>query len=144
VTPARLAARCSELLGAVDGPVIVDARGPFAAALARTLPAARDAAPVAAVCSFLGERVETRARRRRLETLGAALSEGARLVVVDHNRPRRWWRRIRGAVALAVRGLAPSRACHPVAREVRDMGFTIERLRLASGERVQLVVARKR
>jgi hypothetical protein len=47
-------------------------------------------------------------------------------------------------LALAARGLGPERARHPVAREVHGAKFAVERLRLEDGERVQLVLARRR
>jgi hypothetical protein len=88
--------------------------------------------------------VEGARRRARLDALAARLPGGAPLVVVDHNQPRTWWRRTLGVAGLAVRGLGASRARHPVAREVHERGFAVERLRLACGERVQLVLARRR
>jgi hypothetical protein len=69
---------------------------------------------------------------------------GGALVVVDHNQPRACWRRVVGTALLAARGIPPARARHPVAREVAAHGFAVERLRLAAGERVQLVLARRR
>jgi hypothetical protein len=69
-------------------------------------------------------------------------SRAAAQASIDHNQPRLAWRRV-VAVALALRGLGPGRARHPVAREIRDHGFTIECLRLDDGERVQLVLARR-
>ena len=49
-----------------------------------------------------------------------------------------------GRVVSRVVGLPPERARHPVAREVDGHGFTIERLRLEDGERVQILLARRR
>jgi hypothetical protein len=146
VTAAALAARCLDLLGPVPGPLVV--AGPpgdaLVAALAARAPVAGDGDRAAAgVCSFLGERADPGARAARLATLAARLPSGAPLVVVDHNQPRAPWRRLAAAVALALDGLPPSRARHPTAREARDAGFTIERLRFAAGERLQLVVARR-
>jgi hypothetical protein len=48
-----------------------------------------------------------------------------------------------GALPAPGRGLRPSRARYPAARELAALGFAVERLRLACGERVQLVVARR-
>jgi len=145
VTAARLAARCVELLGAVDGPVAVVARRRVRAALAAQLRLADDGAPApAALCVFLGESVDCDTRRTRLDGLAARVPPGAPLVAVDHNQPRARWRRLPGALVLLTRGQSPARARHPVARELQTCGFTIERLRLASGERVQLVLARRR
>ena len=144
MTPARLAARCVELLGRVDGPVAVTAPPRVTRAFeARVAVANGDGAVAGAVCVLLGARVDPAARAATWRTIAARLAAGAPLVVVDHNQPRVAWRRVAGAIALALRGFAPSRARHPVAREVRDHGFTIERLRLADGERVQLVLARR-
>jgi hypothetical protein len=144
VTAARLAARCVELLDAPAGAVDLQAAGPLAAALdASVARAGPPDEPVAAVCDLRGERGVRSARIALLASIAARLPPGAPLVVVDHNRPRAWWRRIAGALCLAARGLPPGRARYPVAEEVRDRGFVIERLRLAAGERVQLVLARR-
>jgi len=144
VTAAELAARCLELLGAPDGPIAIEPpTGPLATALERCVRV--DArAPVAAVCAFLGERADSAARGARLDALAARLVPGAPLALVDHNQPRAWWRRPLAWVALARHGLAPSRARHPVAREADAHGFRVERMRLVAGERLQLVLARRR
>jgi hypothetical protein len=144
VTAARLAARCVELLGPAGGPVDVEAAGTLAAALAARLAVARPGEPVAAaVCDFRAERGTGADRIARLARIAARLPDGAPLVVVDHNQPRAWWRRVAGALLLVARGLPPRRARHPVATEVRDRGFAVEALRLAAGERLQLVLARR-
>jgi hypothetical protein len=143
VTAARLAARCVELLGPVEGPVDLAAAGALAAALAARVRVARDgAAAAAAVCDFRD--VLERDRLAGLAAVAARLPAGAPLVVVDHNQPRDWWRRGVGAALLVARGLPPARARHPVAREVQAEGFAVERLCLADGERIQLVVGRRR
>ena len=145
MTAARLAARCVELLGAVEGPIAVVAPPRVVDAVAaRVLVANGNGAAAGAVCVLLGTRIDSAARAARWDALAARLAPGAPLVVVDHNQPRGPWRRLGGVLALAVRGQGPARARHPVAREVRDHGFTIERLRLHAGERVQLVLARRR
>jgi hypothetical protein len=145
VTAARLAARCVELLGTVDGPIAIDAPVAIRTALAARLPVASDLeSAAAAVCVFLGEPIALLARGARLRVLAARMPIDAPLVVIDHNQPRTWWRRAVGAVVLMASGRMPSRARHPVAREVHDHGFVVERLRLAAGERVQLVLARGR
>jgi hypothetical protein len=146
VTAAALAARCLELLGPVPGPLVVlgPPGNPLAVALAARVPLARDREPGAAgVCSFLGEPAVPGARTARLGELAARLPSGAPLVVVDHNQPRAWWRRLVATAALAADGLPPSRARHPTAVEARDTGLAIARLRLVAGERIQLVVARR-
>ncbi len=139
---ARVAAQALELLGPIDGPIVVDGCG---TSLASRVRAARDdEAPAAAICSFLGKTGDAVARARSLDAIAARLAPGAPLVVVDHNQPRAWWPRLVAVLPLALRGLGPSRARYPVAREVRDHGFTIERLRFGDGELVQLVLARRR
>jgi hypothetical protein len=141
-----LAARCLALLGRPDGPIAVV--GPHAARVAAALPretsvAAPDAGVGAAIATFLGAADGPAARQAVLATLRARLSPGAPLVLIDHNQPRTWWRRAAGVVALAVRGLPAARARYPAARELAALGLPVERLRLACGERVQLVLARR-
>jgi hypothetical protein len=144
VRAARLAARCVELLGPVDGLVAVDAPPALRGALRARLAIADDGArAAAAVCVFLGEGARPAARRARLDALAARLPPSASVVVVDHNQPRAPWRRALGALLLVGRGHPPSRARYPVARELRDHGFSIERLGFADGERVQLVLGRR-
>jgi hypothetical protein len=86
-------------------------------------------------------------RRALLAEIARVTAAGATVIAVDHNRPRRLAAalvalvappRPRGTPAAAWRRLA-----YPTAREMRAAGFTIERLRFAAGERVQLVVARR-
>jgi hypothetical protein len=145
VTAARLAARCVELLGAVDGPVAISAADGVRAALAARLRTADAREPAAAACCVLvGERIDDVTRRTRLAALAARLPDGAPLVIVDHNQPRAWWRRGLGALLLLAHGHGPARARQPVARDVQAAGFVVERLRFADGERLQLVVARRR
>ena len=146
MSPARLAARALGLLGPVTGPVAVVApRAPrLAAALAARAPLATDGAPAAAaIVSFLGAPAHPADRQAALSALARRLPAGAPLVLVDHNQPRVFWRRGLGILALAAAGSAPSRARYPAARELAALGFAVERLRLACGERVQLVVARR-
>ncbi len=131
MSDADLAARCRELLGSYDGALAVLSPGA----------AAPDAAG-AAVVSFVGAVADPAARRALLEGLRHALPAGAPLVVVDHNQPRRAVARVVGWIVLLLRGLPPVRARYPTARELAALGFVVERLRLADGERVQLVVAR--
>ena len=141
-----VAATCATLLAGVDGPVRVDGPGgaALAPALAPRLRVVGGGAPAAAaVVSFLGAPVVAAQRAALLDAVRAALPAGAPLVVVDHNQPRTWARRLIGAALLVARGMAPSRARHPTARELAGRGFAVERLRLAAGERVQLVVARR-
>jgi SAM-dependent methyltransferase len=78
--------------------------------------------------------------------LRRVLAPGGRLIVVDHNRPRG---RV-AAFAAAFRAPAPAgatpqarwrRLAHPAAREAQAAGFRVESLRLAAGERVQVVSA---
>ena len=145
MTAAGLAARCVELLGVVEGPIVVVAPSRVAAAIAARLDVAGvNGAAGGAVCVFLGARLDPTARAATLDALAARMPRGTVLVVADHNQPRARWRRLAGTLALAFHGHGPARARHPVAREVRAHGFAIERLRLADGERVQLVLARRR
>ena len=145
MTPAALAAQCLDLLAPAAGPVAVVA--PHAASLRAALVAqgaGRDGAgaPAAAVVVFLGAAARPSERQGILRDVQRRLPSGARLVVVDHNQPRAWWRRLLAAPSLARRGLGPARARYPAARELAALGFGVERLRLTAGERVQLVLAR--
>lgn len=145
MSPARLAARSLALLGPVAGPVTVHAPARLATALAAGVaPARNGVAPAAAVVAFLGDDAGPEVRGRVLHDLQAVLPCGAPLVVIDHNQPRTLGRRVLGALRLALGGLRPSRARYPVAREVLAAGFAVTRLDLAAGERVQLVLARRR
>jgi hypothetical protein len=141
VTTAGLAARCLAELGPIDGAIAVDGTGRLARALA-----ARGAAPgpvVAGACVFLGDAADGATRGARLRELARRLPPGAPLLAVDHNQPRVWWRRGIGRVLLGLRGLPPSRARRSLAQDVVAAGFGLERLRLAAGERIQLVLARR-
>ena len=144
--PARLAAHVLALLGPVAGPVAVVAprAGRLAAALAAATALESDGArPAAAIVSFLGAPAHPADRQAALRALARRLPAGAPLVLVDHNQPRVLWRRGLGILALAAARCAPSRARYPAARELAALGFAVERLRLACGERVQLVLARR-
>jgi len=146
VRPARLAARCLTLLGPVAGPVAVacpDAPR-LTAALAARVPLAGGAEPPAgAVVAFLGGPARPADRQALLRALEARLPAGAPLVLLDHNQPRACWRRALALGHLAAAGLGPARGRYPAARELAALGFAVERLRLACGERVQLVAARR-
>jgi len=144
VTAARLAARCVELLDGVGGPIAVSAPPDVAAAVAALVPIAHDGAVAGAVYVLLGTRIDEPARAAAWDALAARLASGAPVVVVDHNQPRKLARRALGLLVLAAQGLPPERARHPVAQEVNGHGFTIERLCLEDGERVQIVLARRR
>ena len=144
MTAARLAARCVEMLDGVGGPIAVVAPPDVAAALAARVPIEHDGAVAGAVYVLLGTHIDEPARTAAWDALAARLPSGAPVVVVDHNQPRTLARRALGILALASRGLPPERARHPVAREVNGHGFTIERLRLEDGERVQILLARRR
>jgi hypothetical protein len=142
-----LAARCLGLLGPPPGPLLIAGRrtARLRAALPRgTVFAGGQDRAVAAIVSFLGARDGPAGRQSQLAALRARLAPGAPVLLVDHNQPRAWWRRAIATVALAVRGLPPARARYPAARELAVLGLRVERLRLACGERVQLVVARRR
>lgn len=104
--------------------------------------------PVAAatVVSLIGLDLAPEDRCRVFASLAAAGAPGTVLVVVDHNRPR-------SAAAALLALIAPPwlqswstarrwrRLAQPTAREVQSAGFRVDRLRLAAGERVQIVVA---
>ena len=144
MSAARLAARCLELLGPVVGPVAIVA--PRASRLRTALashvgPAA--GAPVAAVVAFLGAPARPADRQRALRDLQTRLPADATLVLVDHNQPRAAWRRVLASLALLATGLSAARGRYPAARELAALGFRVERLSLAAGERVQLVRARR-
>ena len=143
--PPELCALALSLLGVPAGPVL--AVGADAAAWRRALRdagrlVADDTGPAAgAIVTFVGERTDAGVRRGRLAAVRARLAAGAPLVLVDHNRPRQWWRRPLAALALLRRGLPPSRAAYPAARELEAAGFRVVTLRLATGERRQVVRA---
>jgi hypothetical protein len=147
VRPARLAAECLALLGPVPGPVALTvprARRLAAALAARVRRASEGEAPAGAVVAFLGDSARPAERQLALRVLQRRLPAGAPLVLLDHSQPRAWWRRGVGLLGLVAAGLGPARARYPAARELAALGFAVERLRLARGERVQLVVARRR
>jgi hypothetical protein len=97
----------------------------------------------AALVSFVGARTPAEIRRRTLDAVRGRLVDEAPLVLVDHNQPRQWWRRPLAALLLLGRGLPPARGRYPAARELDAAGFRVESLRLAAGERLQLVLARR-
>ena len=99
--------------------------------------------PAGAIVVFVGAPAEPAGRQALLAGLRAELSPAAPLVLVDHNQPRRWCARALAALRLAAGGLPPARARYPAARELVALGFTVECLRLARGERLQLVRARR-
>ena len=142
-----LASRSLELLGPIEGRVAVLGARPrrLASALGACVPLAGPGETAsAAVITFLGASAVPAERQAVLASLGGQLDGGAPVVLVDHNQPRSWWRRALGVATLALRGLAPARARYPAARELAALGLEVERLRLARGERVQLVAARWR
>jgi hypothetical protein len=146
VSAARLAARVLALLGPVGGPVAVLAptRSRVGRRLAAALgPAPAAAPPAGAVVVLLGAPARPAERQALLAGLRGRLPPGAPLVLVDHNQPRGVARRALGTLALAATGLPPARARYPAARELAVLGFAVDRLRLAAGERVQLIVAHR-
>ena len=144
MSPAQLAARCVELLGTVEGPVAVIAVPRLTGAVAERVRIAHEGEPAtAAVCAFLDEPADPTARGARLQALAARLPVGAPIVVVDHNQPRQRLCRLLGALALLARGVKPVRAAYPTARELQQHAFVVDCLRLADGERIQLVRAHR-
>ena len=141
---AKLAARALDLLGPHEGPIVIEAprakRLLAALAAAGRIASSKDA-PIAAVIVFLGMRASPTERQAALGVLRDRLPEGAPIVLVDHNQPRNPWRRVLAFAPLAIAGLPPTRARYPAARELATQGFTIRNLRLANGERIQLVSA---
>lgn len=139
-----LADECLRLLGAPPAAVLVAAaRDPALAAALRAGGAeAPPGAATAAVVSFRGARADPVSRQVCLATLRGQLPPGAPLVLVDHNQPRTLGPRLLGVVRLAVSGMGAGRARYPAARELAALGLDVECLRLACGERVQLVRAR--
>lgn len=141
----RLARRCLDILGPIDGPIAVEGDAALRAALATAVALATDdRGPVAAaVVSFWSTPARPSARQTLLASLARRLPHGAPIVLVDHNQPRALWRRAVALPRLLAAGLAPARARYPAARELRALGFEVERLRLESGERMQVVGARR-
>jgi SAM-dependent methyltransferase len=98
---------------------------------------------------FLGDRSPPPVRRALLAELVRVLVPAGTLVVVDHNLPRRRLAAIVAAVAMSPRppGATPAaawrRLAYPVAREAHAAGFVVDWLRLAAGERVQIISARR-
>jgi hypothetical protein len=147
VRAARLAAHCLALLDARGAPIAVacpHAPRLHAALTALTPVAGEGQVPRAAVVAFLGAAATPAARQTTLRDIRDRLDHGAPLVLVDHNQPRSLWRRLPALVMLAAAGFSPARARYPAARELAVLGFVIERLRLACGERIQLITARRR
>jgi hypothetical protein len=112
---------------------------------------ARDASPGASVLGqaeavdavvvwLVGTSMPPAARRTVLAEVQRALPPRGAVVVIDHNRPRAWWRRVRNAAWCVRCGVDPvRRAAYPVAREVHAAGFDEIALRLAFGEQIQIV-----
>jgi len=142
VTSARLAAQALALLGSVEGPIAVVGPELLVRAVSALAPVTTDGA-TAAVASFVGTRLDVATRQAQLATLRARLAPGAPVAVVDHNQPRTWPRRLVATAYLALHGFGPARARHPAARELQALGFKVERLRLTTGERLQLILARR-
>lgn len=142
----RLAERCRALLGAHTSVLVGGRDGArWRSALeAQGIPTVALDAPAApataGVLSFLGDAAPSAERQRCLATMRERLMAGGRLVLVDHNQPRTWGRRVVGILALAALGFGPARARRLAARELAAAGFGIESLHLVAGERVQLIV----
>lgn len=99
-----------------------------------------------AVVDFLETALAGPERAALLASTRRILAPGARVAIVDHNRPRRLAAAVAALVgAPHVPGFGPSvrwrRLAHPAAREARDAGLVFAALRFAVGERVQVVLA---
>lgn len=102
------------------------------------------ASPV--IVTVVGHAPAPEARARVLAELAARAPAGSRLVVVDHNRPRRLAAALLAVVGPPrVPGRTPAarwrRLADPTARAVQGAGFSVDRLRLVADERVQVVFA---
>ena len=102
--------------------------------------------PSPMVLNAVGRAIGTDERLRVLTALAAGFSPGERFAVVDHNRPRRLIAAVAavlGPPAVPGRSLGARwrRLADPTARALQAAGFRVERLRLAAGERVQVVIA---
>ena len=101
-----------------------------------------------AVLSMVGHAPAANDRAALLTELGRVLAAGASLVVVDHNRPRRWSAAVAAVVGAPwVPGCSPAarwrRLAYPTAREIQAAGFAVQWLRFAAGERLQIILARR-
>jgi hypothetical protein len=141
----RLAALVEALLeGAPDLVVVPDRRGAW-----RPLMLAASGSVARVGVSFLGVAAEPARRRALLDGVARHLAPEGRVVVIDHNRRRH---RTAALLALVAAPRVPARTpagrwrrlAYPTAREAQGAGLVVERLRLVAGERVQLVLARRR
>lgn len=96
------------------------------------------------VVSFLQERGVPARRADVLMAVADRLVPTGHVLVIDHNRPRRRFARLGATLALWSRGMPLRRAAYPTAREIAARGYDILRLVLGRGERVQVVLARRR
>lgn len=106
-----------------------------------------DASQQAILVSFVGTSTSGGPRRRLLAEIRRALAPGGCALVVDHNRPRGRLAALCALIAAPVPpGASPGarwrRLAYTTAREAQAAGLAVVSLGLASGERVQLVVAR--
>ncbi len=106
-----------------------------------------DATQPAVLVSFVGVGPSGADRRHLLAETRRTLALGGQLLLLDHNRPRRWLAAMGALVVAPVPpGATPGarwrRLGYTTAREAQGQGFTVQALRLAGRERVQLVIAR--
>ena len=148
VEPTSSGARCRNV--ASGAPVFASQRDPRGGEVwcrPDALPLASGKIPSVAL-SFVGCDLTAAEREATLRAAQRALAPNGVLFVIDHNRPRRRLAAF-GALLRSPRVLGASprsrwrRLAYPAAREVKAAGFAVDRMRLAAGERVQVIVARK-
>src|SRR5262249_38954894 len=100
--------------------------------------------PRGAVVVFLGMPAWPAERQALLRSVQRRLPTHAPLLLVDHSQPLAVWRRLASPIGLAAIRLGRARAGYPAARELAVLGFAVDRLVLTCGERVQIVLARRR
>lgn len=111
----------------------------------RDVPSA-DASRSHLVLSLVGYAAPDAERERLFAALATRIAPSRVLIVIDHNRPRRFAAALRALVGTPwLPGWSPAarwqRLAAPTARLVQAAGFRVEQLRLAADERIQIVAA---